>query len=353
MVSDIMAISRRSTISALMKTCSTLYTEGPKHILRDGVELSSADATDKFTAFMLAEGPSRLAYLRKLTLLANLHDGAHLVQLLSHPSLTLETLVLHLAEIWLGRFSNPALRAAIRGLKTVKHLVLFEVEEEHTASLSCLPRALAHISIHAKCGVGDTLRMLRPLSDTLRTLLINSEPQFSNRFRRMDLPPCHFPHVQTFGIVYNEFSSGILSSPAFSQAFPAITYLQLIPTDPPTTRRLILHPKGRNRLRHRTHTLDRHTPPSWPSLAECSGELHNVHSLGLPCTLSTLRLWQAVEADELRVLRGVLERTRPRRLCLSMELDDVESLFATLHGLQEPPERVDVKIFVPKEATVR
>ncbi|KAM5545142.1 hypothetical protein V8D89_001253 [Ganoderma adspersum] len=350
-VSDTMAISRRPTISAIMQTCRTLYTEGPKHMLRDGVELSSADETEKFTAFMLAEGPSRFAYLRKLALLVDLHDGANLVRLLSHPSLALETVVLHYAEICLGRFADIALRAAILRLKTVKRLVLFEVEEEHTSSLSRLPRALEHISIHAKCRVEDTLLMLRPFSGTLQTLLIKSEPWLLNHFLDVYLPPCHFPHVQTFGIVYDESSSGLLSSSAFSEAFPALTHLQLIPTDPPTTRRRTRHPTGRKLFPQSRYPLDC-APPSWPSLAECSGGLRNVHSLRLPCTLSTLRLWQDVEADELDVLVDVLERTRLRRLCLSAELDDVGPLFATFHGLQVPPERIDMKIFVPKEATV-
>ena len=350
-----MAVSQRSTISAFMKTCRALYTEGLKHLLLDGVQLPSTCQITKFATFMLTKDPSRFAYLRKLVLLveflAYTDAEVHLVQLLSHPSLALETLVLHPAETLVGCLTDPAIRAAIGQLTTVKRLVAVGVDSYFAPLINRLPCHLESISISLKYSVREVLPTVAPFSDTLRTLLVDSEPCVLGGFFGADPRSCRFPRVQTFGIVYHKYIPDLLASSAFIETLPAITHLQLIPSDPPTTRRLVrvLGPSLES-----SQLPDGRRPesaPSFPSLTECSGGLRSVYALHLDCTLSTLRLWQSVAADELHILRAVLEDTRPSRLCLSTKLADVKPLLATLCTLV-PPKRIDVEIFVPEEATV-
>ncbi|PIL32884.1 hypothetical protein GSI_05002 [Ganoderma sinense ZZ0214-1] len=251
-MSGIMAVSLRPTISALMKTCRTLYKEGLKHLLRDGVRLAWTPDIINFATFMLNEDPPRFPYLRKLSLLVpslSYPDvGVHLVQLLSHPSLTLETLVLRPAQPFLGGIAHPAVRETVKSLTTVEHLVAVGVEETTAGSIRRLPWALESIAIGVEPGIRGILPIVAPFSGTLRTLLIKEEsfdvypgswysPQtvgdhFLSKFFGADPQPRRFPHVRTFGIVYRECVTDLLASAAFADAFPAITHLQLIPRTP-------------------------------------------------------------------------------------------------------------------------
>ncbi|KAI1786636.1 hypothetical protein LXA43DRAFT_50530 [Ganoderma leucocontextum] len=355
----IMAASRPSTISALMKTCRALYTEGPKHLLCNGVQLDRTVEITRFANFMLTGNPSRFAHLRKLVLGIQLLPGsaveAHLADLLAHPSLALDTLVLRHSETLLGHGTDPVLRAAFGRLKTVKHLVVLGVQDDSATNINSLPYKLESISIGVQAGIVNILPMLKPFSHTLRTLLVKSQPFVTTLFLVADSGSFHFPHVQTFGIVYHESVPDLLAGLAFAQAFPAITHLKLIPTDLPTTRRRTGLPTGwaldgftRSRERSQAQRLQHPDGrlPSLSSLVECSGGLLSVYALSLDCTLSTLRLWQDVRVDELPVLRTVLEDTRPRRLCLSIEMRDAGQLFATLRTLQThpPPACIDLQI---------
>ena len=269
MLAGIMAISRsRPTVSQLMKTCYTLYIEGPKHLLRGGVQLASADEITKFARFMLTEDSSRFAYLRKLVLLTPplLHPDhqirsrrifsssstwytgpdAHLFQLLSHSSLVLEALELRPTKTPLGRITNLIGHGAISGLMTVNHLVVVGVDQYTAASISRLPWRLESISIGVEDGVRGILPMLTRFSDTLQTLLLKSESCDLYYLFGLNPGACHFPHVRTFGIVHNKPISGLLSRSGFADAFPAITHIQLIPSYPPTT--------PRSRIPFRTHS---------------------------------------------------------------------------------------------------
>ncbi len=362
-ICGIMAVSQRRTISTLMKTCHTLYTEGPRHILRDGVQLTSTYQITKFATFMLAEDPSRFAYLRQLVLhpLSIIYTDAEvdLARFLSHPSLALETLELRCAETYLGYGSQAMIRKAIGGLMTTKHLVVLGVSQYSISSfiIKLLPWNLESISIGVKHGsVQQVLPTIAPFSHTLLTVVIASEHYGPALFLDTDPESCHFPGVRTFGVVYHDSILDVLRSSAFAQAFPAITHLQLIPTEHPVTCRRTGLPTDRDpRVSRSTGfreargpRLERPdgTPLSLSSLAECSGDLRSVYALHFDCTLSTLRLWQHVGADDLHLLQAVLEDTRPTgRLCLSTELLDVEPLFATLRT-STCPARVDLKIFV-------
>ncbi len=353
MASGIMTISQRSTISALMKTCHTLYTEGPKHILRDGVDLTSKDQITRFTTFMLTKDPSRFAYMRKLVIYTTCDTALEdLTRLLAHPAIVLDTLELRSTSNVLVGATTDAMRDAIRRLTTIKHLVVFGIHEYSGFPIKSLPYQLESISIGMKSSLRDALSTLTPFSHTLRTLIISSEQYVAG------LGSFHFPHVHTFGILYSKYILDDLTSPTFAQTFPGITHLQLIPADPQKTRRQTSPRTNFSWQFGFSGSLQRSqgrrsdgTAPSLSSLVECSGGLLSVYALHLDCTLSTLRLWQDVQAGELGTLRTVLRDTRPARLCLSVELADAEALFAALRDLA-PPARVDLRIFVSETVVV-
>ena len=323
--------------------------------MRDGVQLSSTDQITGFVAFML-EDNLRFAYLRKLVLhpldahLMRTNAEADLARLLSHPSLTLETLELRCADTYLGYGSRDLVRKAIARLTTTKHLVVLGVSQYSVSSslIRRLPWDLESISISVTHSyVQQVLPTLAPFSDTLQTVVIASGRYGSALFHDVNPKSCTFPHVQTFGVVYHESVLDVLRSSEFSRTFPAITHLQLFPTDHPTSRQT-----GPPTDREGQISQPDRMPPSSLSLAECSGALSSVYALHLDCTLSTLRLWQQVRVDDLHLLHTVLEDTRPRRLCLSIELGDAESLFTTLRTVNVCPARVDLKIFVLDKSVV-
>ncbi|PIL32892.1 hypothetical protein GSI_05010 [Ganoderma sinense ZZ0214-1] len=369
-LSDIMAVSPPSTISALMKTCHALYTEGPKHLLCDGVQLDRSRDIASFANFMLTEDSdsSRFAHLRKLVVaLANpgpFEYQRRLAELLVHHSLALETLVLHHADSFLEQ-SRCRLREAFCGLKTIKRLVVFGVLEYGAAIIQNIPSPVESMSISVAnfFRPPDIAPMLRPFSNTLHTLLINSKnsPVYS-LFK--DLRPRDFPRVRTFGVVWDGSVPELLTTPAFALAFPAIKHLQLIPTAHPYASRAstlmssftpmsTFEELARNRARAGNHSQTPRGPPpgrlvsesSPPAVEECSGEVLSVYKLGLNCPLTTLRLWPPIRAEDLATLRVVLEETRPRHLCLPVTMHDVTDLFATFHALPvQAPTRVDLYI---------
>ncbi|KAI1789091.1 hypothetical protein LXA43DRAFT_595566 [Ganoderma leucocontextum] len=358
---NVLAASQHSTISALMKSCHALYTEGPRHLLHDGVELDSAQQITLFADFMLTEDPSRFAYMRKLGLSiqspVNLSAQLRLCVLLGHPSLALETLILQYAETLLGDGVFPLLHEALGRLKTVKNLVALRVQRRSAAVIKSLPSKLKSISIAVDVPIEwpfDVLSTLKPFSDTLQTLQINSEPSLRILSLLIDDGCCHFPRVRTFGIVYRDLVPALLASPAFARAFPGITHLKLIPLDLPGTPHryqsltsTTLERVIQSRERHRAW---RSQPgdgvlPSLSSLVECSGGLFAVYALALDHPLLTLRLWQHIEADDLPTLREVLEDTRPRHLYLSTTIGNIPQVFATLRTLQtHTPPRIDLNI---------
>ena len=371
---NVMAISPPSIISALMKLCHALYNKGPKHLLCGGVRLSSEVQVMLFTNFMMTKDPSRFAHLRELELAFSLpfpllfSDGARLrlAGLLSHPALAVETLILHNAAWVLGSgdLSDAWLCEAFGRLRVVKHLALLGVRGENEPAIRAFPSKLESVSIGVDRPLVDVhgwprfdvLSTLRPFADTLHTLLLKLEPNApALSLLQNSFGVDGFPHVRTFGIVYDDSVPALLASPALAQTFPALTNLQLIP---PTLERSGRHRRRRletaagfregNQVQRSQHEPGGSASPRLASLAECSGRLFDVYALALNHTLSTLRIWQDVVADDLPILRAVLEDTRPGHLCPSTEMRDrdVERTFAALRTLlaPKPPPRVDLNI---------
>ena len=81
----------------------------------------------------------------------------------------------------------------------------------------------------------DVLSTLKPFSNTLQTLQIKSEEHLRGALLLIDGGTCHCPRVRTLGIMYCDAVPSLLAGPQFSQAFPRITQLELIPPDPPAT----------------------------------------------------------------------------------------------------------------------
>ncbi|KAM5540112.1 hypothetical protein V8D89_006252 [Ganoderma adspersum] len=249
-----------------------------------------------------------------------------------------------------------ALLLTFHRLKTIKTLVALGVQKWSAALLERLASKLESVTISVDSPIllpFDVLSALKPFSNTLQILRINSEKYLRVALLLIDGGTCHFPRVRTLGIMCRDAVPALLADSQFARAFPRITHLELIPTDPPATP-------------HRSQpsdTLDRIIPrreyyraqrsqgqdgvsPALSSLVECSGDLFAVYAVAFDHTLQTLRLWQHVEADDFQAFRGVLEDTRTRHLCLTTALADVPRVFATLRTLQPAhvPPRVDLNV---------
>ena len=224
-------------------------------------------------------------------------------------------------------------------LNKVKSLVALGVQKWSAALIERLPSNLESVTISADSLIQlpfDVLSALKPLSNTLQILLIKSEKHHHGALLFIDGGTCHFPRVRTLGIMYCDAVPALLADPQFAQAFPRITQLELIPTDPPATHHSSQPRDAPNRIvSRREYYLAQRSQcqdgvaPALSSLVECSGDLLAVYAVALNHPLQTLRLWQHVEADDFPTLRKVLEDTRPRRLCLSTTLAGVSQVFAT------------------------
>ncbi|PIL32895.1 hypothetical protein GSI_05013 [Ganoderma sinense ZZ0214-1] len=345
-VSVIMATPEPPLISALMKTCHTLYMEGPKHLLRDGVQLDSANRIILFARFMLtAKDPSRFSHFRKLDLRPRFpldfpYAQKLLIDLLSHPSLALDTMIL---DNMTGRLDRglDSVCGMLGTIQTLRHLVVLRVGEVSASLIQSLPSKLESLIMGVDANAGsrlDVMSVLRPFSDTLQTLLIKCTPSLPPTFS-LTGTSSYFPFVRTFGIVVYDPVLELLANPAFARAFPSVTHLQLIPADPPTVPyRSPPLPQSRN-----TGTL-----PTPSSLMECSGALHHVYASALDCSLSTLRLWQHVLVRDLDLLRTVLGDTRPQHLCFGTQVDDVRQVLSILDALENhTPPRIDMTVLIP------
>ncbi|PIL32915.1 hypothetical protein GSI_05033 [Ganoderma sinense ZZ0214-1] len=324
---------------------------------------------------LTAKDPSRFAYFRKLDLPLRLPPDSSYVQrlltdLLLHPSLSLETVILDCATSLLDR-TSPCGLASVRGIlwtiQTLRHLVILRVGEASASLIQSLLSKLESITIGVGADAGgrlDVMSILRPFSDTLQTILIKWTPSLLPPFPRTDAGSCYFPLVRTLGIVVSDYSVlKLLASPAFSRAFPAVSHFQLIPADPPTglyrlyphrerqVSRLDQIREGNRALRSQRLDTGTRPAPSLPNLKECSGALNDVYASGLDCSLSTLRLWQHLLVRDLDLLCMVLEDTRPQRLCFSTRVDDVRQVLDLLGALRtHVPTHIDMTISVARSS---
>lgn len=265
---NIMSLADICTISPLMRTSRELYTEGPKYLLRDGVDLDTASSVPSFVAFMRAEYPHRLHLLDLLHIYAGHLSAAEsriLVEFLVDcaPLLKIRRLGIDRAEEFFK--SSRGLAGAFGLLRHVKHLTLFEVGPRTSvflrnsqsslvsADVGMIPPSLddeqdaasdsdedddedlhfdseddedadsgddeAPDDIYA--DYGNPILLLHNSQDTLTRLAVSACDTFAEDDDHAY--PQRYPHVHTLTLTANELPATL----HYARAFPAVRTLTL------------------------------------------------------------------------------------------------------------------------------
>ncbi|KAI8978177.1 hypothetical protein BD414DRAFT_421903 [Trametes punicea] len=377
------------TILALMQTCRTLYSasDGPGLLLRDGVSLCSDTQVVSFSHFMLADPPVRLHHLRSLTISRGDFSREAVValsDLLTHPSLRIESLVLHDSEVVLSSgdwvedwrcasyVDTPLLRA-LAGVTTLKHLTLDELHERAYHLLDTLSSSLTSATLvldsprlpWSALGDADLSNPLVRLAHSADTLEVLEGSGFDMH-----------PDIVLYDVVYprmrrlraSHASRGLPGTVAYAHAFPNLEHLALTcaryglgelggfgfasasAVDPFVAQEL-----GARRAENKDDQLEY---GSWQRLRVVEGSVADVYTLGLVCHVPELRLQGDVTRHMGHMLEDVLDDVRPEALSLTVVGGFMFDEDGVMSGLLAGPaaqclRALDLEIcFVPSEGNV-
>lgn len=331
----IMSISDMCTISRLMQASRQLYHEGPKYLLRDGVDLAEPSSIRSFVAFMRADYPHRLRLLDLLSISTGRLPGMDAYVLGKflvdcEPHLEIQELSIDRAEEFFE--SSPGLAGAFALLSHVKHLTVSEIGSRANgflmSSRSCLVSAvLSMIPLpqdnyefsdsdddsdadddeddeEKDDDFRNPIPQLRNSQDTLETLDVRWCDSFSCAG---DLYAQTYPHVDTLSLTANELPLAL----HYARAFPNVQHLTLkcdarelglLGTDPED----FLTFRVKNQIELTEH---QHAAGGWTSLQTVHGTLTDHFLLGLVCPVAQLHI--AGPLMDKRFFRCVLATTRP------------------------------------------
>lgn len=264
---NIMSLSDAGTISRLMRASRELYPEGPRYLLRDGVDIDHASSIPSFVAFLRAEYPHRLHLLDLLYIYAGHLSAAEsriLVELMVDcaPLLKIRRLGIDRAEEFFK--SSRGLAGAFGLLRHVKHLTLCEVGPRTSvflrnsqsslvsADLGMIPPPLDDEQDAAGNSVGEEededdsedeqdadngddeapdsdiyadygnpILLLRNSQETLTRLAVSACDTFAEDDGHAH--PQRYPHVHTLTLTANELPATL----HYARAFPAVRTLTL------------------------------------------------------------------------------------------------------------------------------
>lgn len=355
-LSEVAAHCPRPTIAKLMQTCYTLYTDGPRHLLRGGVVLYEAVNVISFVNFMFARDNARFSFLRKLHIaigtMTNHALEERLLKLFSSPYLFLDALIFSQAKTFFS--SHSYLCDAIRNPMSIKHLGLHYAGHQACSKIGAMTLHLTTATISLKDPTRDSttigtihreieFSVIASSSRTLQKLSLNIHPATSAPGASFPsyLSDSHlFPAMRAFSIVCDvSFPECVLAAP-IARAFPNLSTLYLVPSQYPTTARCptsdLRLSIDRTRLQNLQGQILR-PGGLWPGgLDEYGGELLSLYTLGLTCTVSTLRVWKRLDTVMLLpFLRSVLEDARPTHLFLSIYgLDVLDGFLSILRDME-------------------
>ncbi|KAI0657659.1 hypothetical protein C8Q70DRAFT_919094 [Cubamyces menziesii] len=336
-----MALSGRATISAMMRTCRTLYhtSQSSRLLLQNGVILRSDSRILAFSRFMLADPATRFKNLRTLTFArGNFSDMAvdAIRKLLGHPLLSIDTLVLNDSESVLcsglgpsifkvNDRSTPLIESFVR-LTTLKHLEIDELDVCAGDFLDRLHSNLVSASVEYGSASSRWNRRVHPDAHNPIVRLANSADTLEVlKGSGFNLPPA----VIMYDIVYPRvrkieatFADHWLPSVvAYARAYPNLKHLVLNISN--ITRRSAMYgldPFLTDGLESKrcTNKEDQTKYGSWKGLRVIEGGLAAVYALGLVCKVSALRLEGDVTKNTVHYLDAVLCDTRPQKLSVTI-----------------------------------
>ncbi|KAI0667045.1 hypothetical protein C8Q78DRAFT_982992 [Trametes maxima] len=345
-----MEVSSLGTISAMMRTCRTLYQQahGPRLLLREGITLSRGSDIVSLCSFMLADPPGRFQYLHALTLSqGNFSDVAvdALVDLLAHPNLHLESLVLHDAEEVLRSgvlifetdgypytVTGVPLTNAITLLTTIRHLEMDGLEECAYALLEVFPSGLVSAMLTFDSPITqwgapaepedyNPIVLLAQQADSLEVLEGAGFDADPDRVR-YDVV---YPRMRRIAVRHAR--PWRPATIAYVHAFPNLEHFGLsAPHVNPFAERALEMRRAQNRE-------DQMNDGSWQRLRVIEGDVFDVYALGLLCPVPEVRLRGVVFRYTTHYLEAILNDVRPVTLratilggCLFGENGEMTSL---------------------------
>ncbi|RPD54113.1 hypothetical protein L226DRAFT_617224 [Lentinus tigrinus ALCF2SS1-7] len=301
----VMPFCDSSTVSAIMKTCRALHSEGISFLLAHGVVMEDERDIKSFIAFARAEGGRRLAYLKELTVTA---------PSLSRPIATA-------LSLFLSQYANLLIIETLRIDHADTHVVTLEVSESGATSAKFL-RALDSKLEHAE------LNMIPPSPDEDRP----DGPQDYNCIKLLQ----HSQNTLTrlSGSAFELMTPW--ETPTYSQVYPHVEKLCLYNNDGPVTI-VYAHAFPNTRFfRYDTSAADMEVIGTsfeehvlvrnmniiqqielnspWRDLEACHASLIDLFLLGLQCHVRRLHVMGNFMQPS--HLRTVMMDTTPEYMCL-------------------------------------
>ncbi|KAH9856793.1 hypothetical protein C2E23DRAFT_721377 [Lenzites betulinus] len=388
-----MDMSSPPTISAMMRTCRSLYEDatGPRLLLRDSATLTSSDAVLSFSVFMFTGVPhgTRFAYLRSLTVS---HGGFSkaatraLTDILLHGRLALESLTLNDAEDVLGSAAHLnahpdantqpyPLLYPFSSLFTLRHLTMSGIGTLGSELLCALrsPLQTASLAFDAPDArwapdgpeAQNPIIALAHAADTLEELSgsgFNIAPSIVRY-------AVQYPRVRRLCARYSPALGGAMpATAAYAYAFPALAHLALCAGTAPVLDPFAVRVLAATRSTNRDDQLQY---GGWEHLRVVEGTVADVYALGLVRPVPEMRLQGIVRGADFTEgwLETVLDDVRPTTLKLTVvrwalfgrerllarvfrtpaaqgvRSLDMQFLFAPFVAGASPPERVLEAVF--------
>ena len=328
----IMVVSPLSAVGTMTRTCHALREAGARSLLHGGVSLTTGRSVVSFVQFMLADALTRSQCLRSLEIATGAlrpREAEALLELISHPSLALDSLTLREANLMLKSIPasqhsteqadpTPFIRA-FSALTTLRHLSVDDCDQGACSLITAIRSPLETISIsftprYSGEGMEQELEWRTPiilLADFSETL---EEISATNVARAPEDVMCGvvYPSVRKLSVTY--CPTLIPRTVAYTSAFPNLTHFSFTAAN--------AHQIGDFHLasfnRHENQTLvlnpERHGRP-WEHLEELAGGLADVYTLGLTCRVPKLRLIDPILVG-IGALQAVLEDSRPTSLAV-------------------------------------
>ncbi|KAI0643481.1 hypothetical protein C8Q79DRAFT_979227 [Trametes meyenii] len=322
---SIMEVSPTHVAATLMRTCRTLYHEGPKWILAEGHFIrDSPGETDRFLRsfclFLLAEHGSRFQYLRQIyfgvSWISNQDVAEMLVQCVRQMT-HLEVLVF-VVDLDALLDAHPGLVDAFCELSAVKHL------QVSTRGKKCFPflkktRAQL-VSAELRIWQDEDDDALDPTPDLNPiSLLFNSRETLQSlvceNWDRHHFPSgsVQYPAMKRLVITCEE----IPRTAALVLAYPNLSHLTVMwdDLDLPSDTTLFLNALNAKRLTN-VHSQANFLR-GWKKLDEVTGPIEALFALGLDCRVDKLIPQHGVRREaDLIMLQLLIESVRPTYLRL-------------------------------------
>ncbi|TBU64890.1 hypothetical protein BD310DRAFT_972399 [Dichomitus squalens] len=322
----------RRHISRMMRTSSTLYRAGSKHLLKDGVLLSEERQLRSFCRFMLAEKQTRFRYLRQLTLIMDRPSQAvakkfvYVLKRMAH----LESLHLSADDEFLN--GHPDLCDAISGLASLRRL-----HADDAGKLACdmLKRSCSKlVSLYLNFGMvpsfpGDRygeffyntldpedlpdyhpVSVLAAFAPTLEELIV----EYEGNVRLPHQPHAVYPRLRKLHL-----KDDYPFLRPYIDAFPNLTHITLHTSHCELSVPYEDHEEVFWEIRSRNEG-DQLVNGSWQHLEEYRGPVLELYLLGLTCPVPHLYFPRIADQD-LEFLPDVVDSARPVELRMNIRGD--------------------------------